>query len=214
MNLSSRQREIIGIVKKKEPITGDEIATKLNLSRATIRPDLTILTMVGILGARPKVGYFYTGKTASSFLADSIREITVEEQMSLPVVIDEDSSVYDAIVAIFLEDVGTIFTTQEGYLTGLVSRKDLLRTALGKMDVANTPVGVIMTRLPNIIYALPGDSIYDAAKKIEGHNIDSLPVVEEEEGGLVVVGRVTKTNITRLFVELGRGDFERGADDV
>lgn len=214
MELSSRQREIIEIVKEREPVTGDDIAKTLGFSRATIRPDLTILTMVGILGARPKVGYFYTGKTRSSLIAKEIREITVDDRMSLPVVVDEECSIYDAIVTVFLEDVGTLYTTSEGGLMGAVSRKDLLRSSLGKMDLANTPVGIIMTRMPNLIYVKPEDSIYEAAKKIEAHNIDSLPVVvEEEDGKLNVVGRITKTNINRLFVELGEGDSERGVDD-
>jgi DNA-binding FadR family transcriptional regulator len=39
------------------------IAKKLNVRRATLRPDLTVLTMAGLLEARPRVGYFYTGKT-------------------------------------------------------------------------------------------------------------------------------------------------------
>lgn len=41
------------------------------------------------------------------------------------------------------------------------------------------------------------------------HEIDSLPVVEEvdmEEKSYKVIGRITKTTITRLFVELGSND--------
>ena len=54
MELTSRQNEIVAIVKERGPITGDEIARELNISRSTIRSDLTILTMIEILGARPK----------------------------------------------------------------------------------------------------------------------------------------------------------------
>ncbi|MBS4882537.1 MAG: helix-turn-helix domain-containing protein, partial [Peptoniphilus harei] len=61
MKFSDRQTEIIEIVRDEGPITGDEIAEKLGLSRATIRSDLSVLTMINILGARPKFGYFYTG---------------------------------------------------------------------------------------------------------------------------------------------------------
>ena len=43
MELTKRQEEIIEIVKEGEPIIGDEIAERLGLSRATIRPDLSIL---------------------------------------------------------------------------------------------------------------------------------------------------------------------------
>jgi len=49
----------VDIVKKNEPITSEQIAEKLNLTRAALRPDLSILTMSGILDARPRVGYFF-----------------------------------------------------------------------------------------------------------------------------------------------------------
>ncbi|MGG3736278.1 helix-turn-helix domain-containing protein, partial [Heyndrickxia coagulans] len=63
IELTKRQEQILEIVKTNGPITGEHIAEKLNLTRATLRPDLAILTMAGYLDARPRVGYFYTGKT-------------------------------------------------------------------------------------------------------------------------------------------------------
>ncbi|WP_213975256.1 HTH domain-containing protein, partial [Tepidanaerobacter acetatoxydans] len=62
MELSSRQALIVDIVKKYEPITSEQIADKLNLTRSALRPDLAVLTMLGILEARPRVGYFFAGK--------------------------------------------------------------------------------------------------------------------------------------------------------
>ncbi|MDT3797200.1 HTH domain-containing protein, partial [Staphylococcus aureus] len=38
MELSQRQERIIEIVKTQGPITGEQIADKLNLTRATLRP--------------------------------------------------------------------------------------------------------------------------------------------------------------------------------
>ncbi|RYD04099.1 hypothetical protein N752_16080 [Desulforamulus aquiferis] len=54
MELSKRQETILEIVKKNGPITGEQIAEQLNLTRATLRPDLSILTMAGLLEARPR----------------------------------------------------------------------------------------------------------------------------------------------------------------
>ena len=65
MELSERQEKIVEIVKDNGPITGEKIAEKLGLTRATLRPDLAILTMAGFLDARPRVGYFYTGKSSN-----------------------------------------------------------------------------------------------------------------------------------------------------
>lgn len=211
IQLSERQEKIIDIVKENEPITGEAIAKKLKLTRSTLRPDLAILTMSGILDARPKVGYFYTGKTAFSFVSESIRKINVAEVKSVPVVVDEEVSIYDAIVTLFLEDVSSIFVTSNGFLTGVVSRKDFLKNAIGGLDLNKTPIGVIMTRMPNIVVTKPEETILDAAMKIIDHEVDSIPVVEEVEikdgkSEYRIVGKISKTTITQLFVELGKND--------
>jgi CBS domain-containing protein len=206
IQLSERQEKIIQIVKDSQPITSEAIANRLDLTRATLRPDLAILTMSGILDARPKVGYFVTGKTRLSYVSDTIRDIFVKDVLSVPVVLDESSTLYDAIVFMFLEDVGSIYVTNNGFLTGVVSRKDLLRNAIGGSDLHKVPIGVIMTRMPNIIYVTQKDSVLSAAIKLIEHEIDSLPVVEEvdtDNKTFKVIGRITKTTITRLFVELG-----------
>ena len=61
VNLSVRQQDIVSIVRAEGPITGEAIAKRLNLTRSALRSDLTVLTMLQILAARPKVGYFYIG---------------------------------------------------------------------------------------------------------------------------------------------------------
>lgn len=205
IQLNNRQKKIIEIVKGSEPITGEEIANRLNLNRSTIRPDLTILTMAGILDARPRVGYFFTGKSEFNLMGDRINSILVEDVKSLPIVVDESTSIYDAVVTMFLEDVGSIYITNNNILTGVISRKDIIRSAIGGTDLHKVPVGVIMTRIPKIVYIKPKDTILDAAKKLIEHEVDSLPVVEvidEENKELKIIGRITKTTITRLFMEL------------
>ncbi|RKD27626.1 CBS domain-containing protein [Caminicella sporogenes DSM 14501] len=206
IEFSSRQKKIIQIVQENEPITSEQIANMLNLTRATLRPDLAVLTMTGILEARPKVGYFYSGNKESIELLNRIYEIKVGEIKSVPVVVDEKTSVYDAIVSMFLEDVGTVFVISDGYLAGVVSRKDFLKTAIGGTDINKVPVGIIMTRMPNIVTVKPTETVLEAAKKIIEHEVDSLPIVEEkiidDKEYLKVVGRISKTNITKLFIEL------------
>ncbi len=197
------------IVKKHEPITSEQIADKLNLTRSALRPDLAVLTMIGILEARPRVGYFFTGKVPKNLISERISDIKVDKIKSVPSVIKEETSVYDAIVTLFLTDVGTLFITgKEGNLAGLVSRKDLLKTAIGNADIHKMPVGIVMTRMPNIITVTPEESAYDAARKIVDHQVDALPVVkvivEDNHEKHKIVGKVTKTTITKLFVELGK----------
>lgn len=203
MELSKRQKRIVEIVKEDGPITGEKIAGRLNLTRATLRPDLAILTMAGFLDARPRVGYFFTGKTGTELLTKEIRKYLVRDYQSVPIVIKEDDSVYEAISTMFLEDVGTLFIiNEERHLTGVVSRKDLLRASIGNHDLNDVPVHIIMTRMPNVEVCQKEDLLIEAAKKLINKEIDGLPVVKKSNDGYEVVGRITKTTITQVFVEL------------
>ncbi|OIQ61579.1 transcriptional repressor CcpN [Moorella thermoacetica] len=209
MQLSPRQEQIIAIVKRSGPITSQQIAAELNLTRATLRPDLAILTMAGILEARPRVGYFLSSKPSQALVAEEIKKIRVGDIKGLPRVIRAGASVYEAIVSMFLEDVGTLTVVDdEGHLEGVVSRKDLLKAAIGGGDLQKMPVSVIMTRMPNIICTTPDEPVLAAARKIIEHEVDALPVVrpvDEHRKKLEIIGRITKTTITNLFVELGEG---------
>jgi DeoR family transcriptional regulator, catabolite repression regulator len=192
------------IVKDNGPITGEQIADQLNLTRATLRPDLAILTMAGFLDARPRVGYFYTGKTGTQLLTENLNKIYVKDYQSIPVVVNENVSVYDAIVTMFLEDVGTLFVVDANtYLVGVLSRKDLLRASIGKQELSTLPVNIIMTRMPNITTCEKDDLLIGVAKDLIHKQIDSVPVVKKTENGdMEVTGRITKTNITKAFVAL------------
>ncbi len=208
IELSKRQEQIVQIVKDNGPITGEAIADRLNLTRATLRPDLAILTMAGYLEARPRVGYFYTGKTGQQLLADRINKIKVMDYQSIPVVINESISVYDAIVTMFLEDVGTLFVVDKSsLLVGVLSRKDLLRASLGNQDLKSVPVTIIMTRMPNITMCEKDDLLIDVANKLIEKQIDALPIVKHSERGIEVIGRITKTNMTKALVGLASDEI-------
>jgi len=203
IELNKRQVEILDIVKGNGPITGEQIAERLKLTRSTLRPDLAILTMAGFLDARPRVGYFYSGKKTSQAISDNIAQMLVKDFQSIPIVVDESMTVYDAICHMFLEDVGSLFVVdKKSLLSGVLSRKDFLRTSIGNQDLNKIPVHMIMTRMPNITYCSKEDTIIEVANKLMSRQIDSLPVVKTGEDGLEVVGRITKTNITRAFLSL------------
>jgi CBS domain-containing protein len=206
IQLSSRQEKIVKMVKEEGPITGEQIAHALNLTRATLRPDLAILTMAGILDARPRVGYFYRGKIGAP-LGEMFKAYKVKDFKSVPVVVKDTTALYDAIVTIFMEDVDTLIVVNvKGYLEGVLSRKDLLKITLGQMDLYKVPVSVMMTRMPNVVTVTPEDSIYSAAKKLVEHEIDALPVIkpvnDNGKTAFQVVGRLNHTNLVKLLVEL------------
>ena len=155
------------------------------------------------------MGYVYLGKKNNEDILENLLKIKSGDIMSKPVTVHEETMVYDAIVFLFLNDVGTLFVENGGNLVGAVSRKDFLKIAIGGTDIHKVPVGVIMTRMPNIIYGTKDESAYILAKRIIDHEIDSMPIVEKvknEDGtkdSLKIVGKISKTNITKLFVGLG-----------
>jgi CBS domain-containing protein len=210
--LSERQKKIVKIVQEKGPIIGEEIANHLGVVRSTLRADFAFLTKSGFLGARPRVGYYYTGKKIFCHIVEAVRRLKVKDWQAVPVVVGEGAMVYEAIVNLFSSDVGTLYIVSEGgVLEGVVSRKDLLKIVLGQADIQKIPVNVIMTRMPNIVTISPEDSLWSAAQKIVEHEVDSLPVVKpvvyQDREGLEVVGRVTKTTITSAFVHIGQHKY-------
>lgn len=197
-------------MKANEPITSEAIAKELGLTRSAIRPDLSILTMTGILQARPKVGYVCMKNSSKNSSSGEIRKITVRDVMSKPVLVKEETPVYEAILTLFLNDAGTLFIENDGVLLGAVSRKDFIKMAMGTADMHRVPVGIIMTRMPNIIWVSEDDSAFVAAKKIIEHQVDSLPVIRREvvdgKEVLKIVGKISKTTITGIFVKLGEDE--------
>ena len=80
--------------------------------------------MTGLLDARPKVGYFYTGQTVEPLLFDKLYHAKVAEIMIPPLMIEQSVSVYDAVTTLFMYDVGSLYVKNaEEELIGVLSAK-------------------------------------------------------------------------------------------
>ncbi len=203
MEFSERQKKIIEIVKQNEPISGDNIAGKLGLTKPTLRSDLAVLTMTGVLDARPKVGYIYSGQKVEPLLFEKLYNQPIEKIIVPPVVIKQSTTLNDAITDLFMYDVGSLYVVEDEakLLVGVLSRKDLLRSVLNTTN-HETPVAVMMTRMPNIITVTQDISILEAGNILMNHQIDSMPVVEKNLPKKVI-GKITKTRIMNYFISEG-----------
>ena len=205
MKLSKRQEQIAQIVREEGPVTGSAIAEHLEVTRSALRSDLSVLTMLGVLDARPNVGYYYVGLSKETQTAERLKSFLVSDVLSQAVVVNGDTSLYDTIVTLFTEDVGTILVCDGSYLVGVVSRKDLLRASMGQTDSHAMPISMIMTPVSKVITVEPSDTLVEAAQKMIDYEVDCLPVVVREDVGnkkrLKVVGRVSKTTVTKVFLE-------------
>ncbi|HAT56103.1 MAG TPA: transcriptional regulator [Veillonellaceae bacterium] len=209
MQLTSRQKEISEIVRDEGPITGDAIASRLHVTRSALRGDLAVLMTIGLIAARRKLGYFYLGD-ADDPVAKEISRTMVSDHLSRPILVRSDANAYDAAVLLFTEDVGTVFVGEENDLIGIVSRKDLLKAAMGREDLQKIPISMVMTPKSKMIYAELNEDMVSVAQKLIDYEIDCLPVVTAAERNgekcYILHGRISKTNITRLFMELGLGN--------
>ena len=192
MDLTERQKKILTMLKEKSLLSGDEIAENLNVTKSALRTDFSILTTLKLITSKQNKGYSYNNKCTT---------IKVRDCMSPQNSIDIRTSVYDAIIHLFNYDLGTLVVVENEKLVGIISRKDLLKAALNKKNIEKTPVSMIMTRMPNIVHCFEDDNITEAIEKLIKHEIDSLPVLRKEKGKLSLVGRFTKTNVTKLFYQ-------------
>ena len=201
MKLSERQKKIVEIVKDQQPLSGEKISDLLDISRATLRSDLSFLTLVGILKATPKVGYTYSGSDLEFFF-DTFRK-EVADIMTSPVLVTSDSYIQDAIITLFMYDADVIYVIDEDkLLLGIMSRKDLLRASLNS-NIASTPVAVCMTRMPHIKTCHKNMNILEAAVLLQDYAIDSLPIVDQENERQIL-GSVTKTALLDYIIQQAR----------
>ena len=191
MELTERQRRILMMLKEKSLLSGDEIAQNLNVTKSALRTDFSILTGLKLITAKQNKGYIY-----NEYIIKRVRDY-----MSPQNSINVKTSVYDAIIHLFNFDLGTLIVVENEKLVGIISRKDLLKAALNRKNIEKIPVSMIMTRMPNIVHCFEDDNIMEAIEKLIKHEIDSLPVLRKEKGKLSLVGRFTKTNVTKLFYQ-------------
>ncbi|KJD41550.1 histidine kinase [Paenibacillus polymyxa] len=210
IQLSERQREIVDIVQRLAPVTGDKIAEELGLSRPTLRSDLALLVMLGLVDAKPKVGYL-PGRYPNydSHIGSMLKKLTVADILSDPILISGDATAYDAVLMLFQQNTGTLMVTgeeQEQELIGIVTRKDLLKVMLGHTDLHTVPVTMAMTRRAQMTTLAPGDSLLEAISRLIRHQINCLPVLDEPCTSSApiqgLVGRVTKTDIMNAILNL------------
>ncbi|WP_338556950.1 helix-turn-helix transcriptional regulator [Paenibacillus sp. KS-LC4] len=213
IQLSSRQLELIELVKKHAPVTGEQLADYIGVSRPTLRSDFSLLVMLGLLDAKPKVGYFlgnaYRG-TDSSETRQRFDHMKVAEIQGVPVNIPDTLSVHDAVITLFTENADTLLIVNEDKkFVGIVTPKDLLKITLGNAGAASIPVSMVMTRFPNIVTLSSEDSVADAIRKMILHQVDCLPVitsVDESGQGPEVTGWVSKSNIIRLMSDIAAAE--------
>jgi CBS domain-containing protein len=206
IKFTPRQKEIIKIVEKHQPVTGEEISQILKINKSTLRLDFSVLTKFNILMAKPKIGYSLAGSHFNYFSKEEIKEQDISEVMEVPTLISQDTNIKDAIINLFMYNTDILYAVDNNSLVGVVTKKDLLKISINGKDLEKIPVSLVMTRMPNVIYLYSKSSIYDGIQKLNYHQIDNIPIVKNEEQNgqniLKVIGQFSKTTACNLFFEL------------
>ena len=200
MELSDRQQQILDIVKAQQPLSGEKIAEELGISRATLRSDLSFLTLAGILQAAPKIGYTYAGSQIEPFLFDETFHTGISELMVPPLLIEQSTPIREAITNLCMYNVRAIFVVDEQkLLIGTLNQKDLLR---GSLTTSNdqTPVAVCMTRLANVVTVTPEMNILEVAQLMTQYDTEALAVVDQKNSRKII-GKITKSRILAYIIE-------------
>ncbi|HAS80099.1 MAG TPA: transcriptional regulator [Fusobacteriaceae bacterium] len=201
MNLSERQHKIIEIIQMNGSITGEKIAKILGVTRSALRTDFSFLIKSEIIKSKTKVGYSLNPQKPKKINSSLLKDINIKEFIGDALVLSEKASIHDGIVEIFTKDSGTIYITNGDLLSGVVSRKDLLKAAIGGMNLSTLPISLIMSRMPNIHFCTTDATLFQAAEIIVKKEIDSLPVVEysEELKGYKILGKISKTDLSKVL---------------
>ena len=136
---------------------------------------MAVLLSGEVIAARRRLGYYYLGGGEDPAAAE-IRSCTAESCMSRPVLVSAESNAYDAAVLLFTEDIGTLFVGKPDDVMGVVSRKDLLKTAMGRENLTKVPISMVMTSRSKMIFAEPDEDMVSVAQKLIDYEIDCLPV--------------------------------------
>ena len=205
MNLTKRQKQIIEVIQQFEPITSEKIASELSLGKSTLRNDLMVLGMLNIIEAKPNVGYYYNHQYHQKTFDERQKLKTVQEIMGIAVTAPVTATYGEVLTKLFLHDIGTVFiVNEENYLVGVISRKDMLKLSQNQ-EAASLPIALAMTRMPNIATVFQQELASEALQKLIRHQVDCLPVVEQDDKGMRVMGKVSKTIFIHFLAELLEG---------
>ncbi len=198
MELSPRQKEILKIVKKEEPITSQRLAERLNITRSALRPDLSLLTLAQILHAKPRVGYFYNPAGGRILLQNLLFETKVADLQSVPFAVNEATNIYNAAITMFLEDTESLFVVDgNGEIKGYVTGKDLMKIMLGEADISSLPVDVAMVRVNKSQCLEVTATLFEGLHMLKEGNVEAVAVIE----GGKLTGRITRKGVIDFLLE-------------
>jgi len=171
VKLSKRQEQIAQIVREEGPVTGSAIAEHLEVTRSALRSDLSVLTMLGVLDARPNVGYYYVGLSKETQTAERLKSFLVSDVLSQAVVSRKD-----------------LLRASMGQTDSHTMPISMIMTPVSKV-ITVEPTDTLVEAAQKMI-----DYEVDCLPVVVREDV-------ENKKRLKVVGRVSKTTVAKVFLE-------------
>ena len=116
-----------------------------------------------------------------------------------PAFVDGDLPVREVVLAMKSRDEPCVLVGSADHVAGIFTERDLLsHVANKKKDVLDAPVSELMTAAPKMLSVT--DSIEDALQAMAAGGYRHLPVTEESDDGLRVIGVVSVSDIVDFLV--------------
>lgn len=111
-----------------------------------------------------------------------------------------DAPLIDAVTKMVEHDISCVVVTDaEGYLAGIITRRDVLRGYLTTTDWQHIPVGDFMTKA--VVTVAPDDLLSTVANLLLDHHIHRVVVVRDEHGQRKPLAVVSDTDLIYHLVK-------------
>ena len=110
-----------------------------------------------------------------------------------PVICKPDITIRKAAQIMLRNDVGSILVI-DGFLLGIITETDIVRTIVAKEQPITKTVEECMTRVSDLVTIEPENDIYDALVLMRNCDVRRLPVTN----GKNLVGMITAKDILRV----------------
>jgi Zn-dependent protease/CBS domain-containing protein len=148
------------------------------------------------------IGWFLSNAAGATVqqlgIQRSLAGVKVRDVMeSEPASVSPNETIADLVNGRMVRGDGRSFLVRhpDGGLAGIVSLSDVQRVS--RDDWPSARVTDIMTRFADVARVGPDDELSNALDLLREHEVNQLPVVEED--GRIVVGLLTRTGILRLI---------------
>ena len=106
-----------------------------------------------------------------------------------------ESTIREAARLMKEQDVGCVLITNDQFLKGIITDRDIACWLAEGKDPSNVDVGSVMQR--NVITVAPETDIYEVSKLMASRKIHRLPIVEDNK----LCGLVTTSDVAGVLEE-------------